>query len=204
MAHAQAAAGVKAAVRCGARSVEHGIDLDDEALELIVRSGCYLVPTLVAPEAVLSAADAGLPISHDMVGKAREVIERHRESFRRAVDAGVNIAMGTDSGISPHGDNLRELELMAANGLSPQDALRAATGAAAELMGLEGELGTIEPGKRADLLVVEGDPLELGSLRERIQAVYKDGVRVRPRSEPMLPGEPAPSSLPRPHVAIPL
>ena len=178
MAHAQAAEGVKAAVRCGARSIEHGIDLDDEALELMVKHGSYLVPTLVAPEAVVAAAGAGLPVADGMLAKAAEVVERHRESFRRAVDAGIKIAMGTDSGISPHGSNLRELELMTAHGLRPERALHATTGAAAELMGLDNDLGTIEPGKRADLVVVAGDPYDFGSLRERIEAVYMNGKQV--------------------------
>src|SRR5207237_7612032 len=107
--------------------------------------------------------------------KAREVTEAHVDSFRRAVAAGVRIAMGTDSAVTPHGENLRELELMAAGGMSPEDVLVATTRTAAELMGLERELGTLEPGKRADLVVVDGDPFELSGLEERIAAVYRDG-----------------------------
>jgi imidazolonepropionase-like amidohydrolase len=83
--------------------------------------------------------------------------------------------MGTDSGITPHGDNLEELELMAENGMTPEQALIATTSSAAELMGLDGELGTIEPGKRADLVVVDGDPYDFATLRSRITAVYQDG-----------------------------
>jgi imidazolonepropionase-like amidohydrolase len=83
--------------------------------------------------------------------------------------------MGTDSAVTPHGENLRELELMVAGGMSPEDTLVATTRTAAELMGLEGELGTLEPGKRADLVVVDGDPFDFAGLDRRIAAVYQDG-----------------------------
>ena len=98
--------------------------------------------------------------------------------FRRAAQAGVKVAMGTDCPVAPHGTNLRELVLMAENGFSPQQALIAATSSAAELMGLADELGTLEPGKRGDVVVLEGDPFDFEKLPERIKAVYKDGVRV--------------------------
>ena len=88
--------------------------------------------------------------------------------------------MGTDCPVAPHGTNLNELRLMAANGFTPTQALVAATSNAAELMGLRDELGTIEPGKRADLVVVDGDPFAFDTLRERIEQVWKDGVRVVP------------------------
>ena len=90
----------------------------------------------------------------------------------------MKIAMGTDSGVTPHGENLRELELMEAGGMTPQQVLTATTATAAELMGLERELGSIEAGKRADLVVVDGDPFELAKLPGRVVAVYKDGDRV--------------------------
>ena len=178
MAHAQAADGIKAAVRAGIRSIDHGVYLDDEAIQLMLERGTYLVPTLVAPRGVVTAAEAGAPLPENIVAKARAVVEVHRESFRRAVEAGVRVAMGTDSGVTPHGENLRELALMVEAGMSPEDALVASTRTAAELMGLEGELGTLEPGKRADLVVVDGDPLDVSTLAERISAVYKDGERV--------------------------
>jgi imidazolonepropionase-like amidohydrolase len=175
MSHAQAAVGIKNAVRAGVRSIEHGIYIDDEALELMLENGTYLVPTLVAPLGVLRAADAGIPIPEHVLTKATDVVEVHRDSIRRAAAAGVKIAMGTDAGVVPHGTNLEELQLMTEVGMSPVDVLVATTKTAAELMGLERELGTIEPGKRADLVVVTGDPLDFTDLETRIERVYQDG-----------------------------
>jgi imidazolonepropionase-like amidohydrolase len=178
MAHAQATSGIKNAIRAGIRSIDHGIYLDDEAIEMMLARGTWLVPTLVAPRGVIDAADAGAAIPEASVAKAREVVEIHRTSFARAVEAGVKVAMGTDSGVTPHGQNLRELALMVDGGMTPMDAIVATTRSAAELMGLEDELGTLEPGKRADLVVLDGDPLDLATLAGRIEAVYQDGTRV--------------------------
>lgn len=175
MAHAHGTPGVKAAIRAGVRSIEHGTYLDDEAIGMMLEAGTYLVPTLVAPTGVLRAADGGANLPEVMVEKAREVVDAHRESFRRAVEAGVTIAMGTDSAITPHGENLAELELMAKGGMSPSDVLVATTKTASELVGVDGELGTLEAGKRADVVVVDGDALDLPTLRERIREVWKDG-----------------------------
>ena len=178
MAHAQATSGIKAAVRAGIRSIDHGIYLDDEAIEMMKERGTWLVPTLVAPRGVLDAADAGMAIPEASLAKAREVIDIHRESFRRAVEAGVRIAMGTDSGVTPHGRNLRELQLMADGGMSPAEVLVATTSSAAQLMRVDDELGTIETGKRADLVVITGDAYDLATIEDRIEAVYQDGRRV--------------------------
>ena len=178
MAHAQATPGIKNAIRAGIRSIDHGIYLDDEAIEMMLERGTWLVPTLVAPRGVIDAAEAGAAIPAASVAKAREVVEIHRASFAKAVAAGVKVAMGTDSGVTPHGENLRELALMVEGGMTPMQAIVATTRSAAELMGLEEELGTLEPGKRADLVVVDGDPLDVATLDQRIGAVYKDGVQV--------------------------
>ncbi len=175
MAHAQSNEGIKNAVRAGIRSIEHGIYLDDEAIDLMLKHGTWLVPTLVAPMGVVKAAEAGAQIAEASLRKAKEVVEVHRESFAKAVEAGVKIAMGTDSGVTPHGRNLEELELMAAGGMKPADVLVATTKSAAELMGIEGDSGTIEPGKRADLVVVEGDPLDVAGMADRVRAVYQMG-----------------------------
>ncbi|TMK81375.1 MAG: amidohydrolase family protein [Actinobacteria bacterium] len=177
MAHAQASDGIKNAVRAGIRSIDHGLYLDDEAIDLMLSHGTYLVPTLVAPTGVLQAAEQGIQIPEASLAKARQVIDVHRESFRKAVAAGVKIAMGTDSGVTPHGQNLRELELMQEGGMTPAEVLVATTKTAAELMALQDELGTLEPGKRADLVLVDGDALDLVKLGDRVTAVYKDGER---------------------------
>ena len=177
MAHAQGSDGIKNAVRAGIRSIEHGIYLDDEAIELMLRSGTWLVPTLVAPQGVLDAVDAGASLVPAVVEKAREVLDVHRQAFRKAVEAGVRIAMGTDSGVTPHGRNLRELELMAAGGMSPAAVLEATTRSAAQLLGVDEDRGTIGPGKLADLVVVGGDPYAFAGLDGRIEQVWKGGVR---------------------------
>jgi len=175
MSHAQSIVGIKNAVRAGVRSIEHGIYLDDEAIALMLEHGTYLVPTLVAPMGVIRAAEAGAAVPEVAVRKSREVMEAHRDSFRRAVEAGVKVAMGTDSGVTPHGENLDELQLMAEGGMAPDQVLVSTTRTAAELMALENELGTIEPGKRADLVAVSGDPLDFRELAERVERVYQDG-----------------------------
>jgi imidazolonepropionase-like amidohydrolase len=178
MAHAQATPGIKNAIRAGIRSIDHGIYLDDEAIQMMLDRGTWLVPTLVAPRGVIDAADAGAAIAPQSVAKAREVVEIHRDSFARAVGAGVKVAMGTDSGVTPHGDNLRELALMVEGGMTPMQAIVATTSSAAELMGLADELGTIEAGKRADFVVMDGDPLDVETMDQRIAAVYQDGTQV--------------------------
>lgn len=177
MAHAQATDGIKNAIRAGIRSIEHGIFLDDEAIEMMLDRGTYLVPTLVAPTGVIRAAEAGAAIPEASVRKAREVVDIHRDSFARAVRAGVPVAMGTDSGVTPHGDNLEELALMAAGGMEPWQVLHATTRVAAECLGVSADRGTIEVGKRADLVVLDGDPFDFSGMRQRVAAVYLDGKK---------------------------
>ncbi|HZD65985.1 MAG TPA: amidohydrolase family protein [Acidimicrobiales bacterium] len=178
MAHAQATTGIKAAVRAGIRSIEHGIYLDDEAIAMMLERGTWLVPTLVAPRAVLAAADAGARLPEASLRKAREVIDVHRASFAKAVAGGVKVAMGTDAGVGPHGSNLDELALMADGGMDPASVLVATTSSAAQLVGVADSLGTVEPGKRADLVLLAGDPYDFEGVRDRVRAVYQDGVRV--------------------------
>ncbi len=105
MAHAQATDGIKAAIRTGIRSIEHGIYLDDEAIQMMLDRGTFLVPTLSAPRGVFAARDAGIPVPDVFIKKCEMVIEVHTESIRRAIEAGVKVAMGTDSGVCPHGQN---------------------------------------------------------------------------------------------------
>jgi imidazolonepropionase-like amidohydrolase len=178
MSHAQGADGIKNAVRAGIRSIEHGIFLDDEGISLMLERGTWLVPTLSAPQAVIDLVEAGGSLPEAVVAKAHAVIEIHRLAVRRAIEAGVKVAMGTDSGVGPHGSNLREVELMTDVGLSPAQALVATTSEAARLLDVADELGTIEPGKRGDLVVIDGDPLDVKGLGDRVRQVWKDGVRV--------------------------
>lgn len=175
MAHAQATEGIKSAIRTGIRSIEHGIYLDDEAIQMMLDHGTYLVPTLIAPMGVLEAADRGVNVPAYAIEKTKMVIETHRESIRRAIDAGVKVAMGTDSGVTPHGQNLRELEQMVACGMSPSAAIQSATRTAAQLMGIEGDRGCLEAGKRADMVIVGGAPYEFAGMRDRITHVIQHG-----------------------------
>jgi imidazolonepropionase-like amidohydrolase len=178
MAHALGGESIKAAVRAGIRSIEHGVYLDDEGIEQMVEHGTFFVPTLGAPRAVLEAARAGKAIHEASLRKQLDASKHHQRSVERAIKARVKFAMGTDAGVSRHGDNILEVEYMVDAGMSAQDAWLASTRNAAELLGLLGELGTIEPGKRADLVLLQGDALDVKGLRQRVAAVYKDGKRV--------------------------
>jgi imidazolonepropionase-like amidohydrolase len=184
MSHAAGAEGVKAALRNGVRSIEHGIYLDDEAIALMLERDAWLVPTLIAPRGVLAAAAAGAAIGEHIVAKAKMVIDAHRDSVRRAIAAGVRVAFGTDTGVTPHGRNLDELPLLVECGQTPVQALHTATLSAARLMRLDEEFGSLEPGKRADLVIVDGDPLDVATLAERIERVYQDGRLVHTADRP--------------------
>ncbi|MCZ2401619.1 amidohydrolase family protein [Paenarthrobacter sp. Z7-10] len=179
MAHAQSTDGIKNAVRAGIRSIEHGIYLDDEAISMMIEAGTWLVPTLSAPQAVLNAVAGGAKIPAESLRKARDVIAAHLDSFARAVNAGVKVAMGTDTGVGPHGANLDELAMMEAGGMTPQQVLAASTSSAADLLGMGDDVGTLAPGKLADMVVVSGDPFDLSAFKSNIASVYKGGVKVR-------------------------
>ncbi len=179
MAHAHGPEGIKRAVRAGVRSIDHGTFLDEEAVAMMLEHGTWLVPTLTAGDTTDALAeDPHLP--EQVREKLRGLGRPEFDAFRLAAEAGVRIAMGTDCPVAPHGTNLNELTHMAAHGLTPEQALVAATSSAAELMGLQDELGTLAPGKRADLVVVDGDPFAFATLKERVSEVWKDGVRVVP------------------------
>lgn len=178
LAHAQGAAGIKNALRAGVRSIEHGIFIDEECIELFLDTGAWLVPTLLAPTALIEAIEAGMRVAPEMEAKARSVIDTHLESVRRAHQAGVKIAMGTDGGVFAHGQAPRELSIMMRAGLSAQEVLIAATSSAAELLRIDEEVGTIEVGKSADLLVLGGDAWDLDHFGENIEAVLQAGKEV--------------------------
>ncbi len=160
MAHAQGSRGIQNALVAGVASIEHGVYLTDELIELMIERNVYLVPTLVAPRAVIQFSQEHPELLPPvMAAKAHGVVEAHTQSFRRAVKAGVNIAMGTDAGVGRHGDNGQELVLMVENGMTPIQAIVASTSHAAQLLHLEQNLGTLEAGKLADVIIVDGNVL---------------------------------------------
>src|SRR6185295_3832483 len=160
MAHAQATQGIKNAVLGGIDSIEHGIYLDEEVIAAMKQRGTFFVPTLVAPLWVMRRAEKDpSSVPPYALRKAREVAGDHQESFRLAVERGVKIAMGTDTGVGPHGTNAEELERMVGGGMTPMQAIVATTKIAAECARLASITGTLEVGKRADVLGVDGDPL---------------------------------------------
>lgn len=182
MAHAQGAEGIKNAVRAGIHSIEHGIFLDDEAIDLMLEHGTFLVPTLLAPLAVVEIAEEKGTMPEWGVRKAKETIEIHSESISRAYKAGVKIAMGTDAGVMAHGTNLRELGLMCGIGMSPMESIVATTKIAAECLGWQDKVGTVEVGKLADIIITKTDPLtNIRSLEnvDNIGLVMKDGKVVK-------------------------
>ena len=182
MAHAQGAEGIKNAVRAGIHSIEHGIYLDDEAIGLMLEKGTFLVPTLLAPIAVLEIAEATGTMPEWGVQKARESIEAHSESIGKAYQAGVKIAMGTDAGVMKHGTNLRELGLMCGVGMSAMESIVATTRVAAECLGWQDKVGTLNAGKLADVIISKADPLANVRVLEdvdNIGLVMKDGRIVK-------------------------
>ncbi|SNS89471.1 Imidazolonepropionase [Geodermatophilus pulveris] len=175
--HAIGRAGIHNALLAGIDSVEHGFYLDDELLELAVAQGTFLVPTMLAVDGIVRNGRAG-GIPGWAVDKAEAEAAQQRKSFADAVSSGMRIAAGTDAGtpFNPHDDLAAELALMVRHGLSPMQALVAATGAAAENLGLAHEIGTLEVGKLADLVLVDGDPVEDVAATGRVALVVKDGV----------------------------
>ncbi|MCS6295478.1 MAG: amidohydrolase family protein [Nitrospira sp.] len=178
-AHAHGASGMKNALRAGVHSIEHATLMDDEAAGMMTQRGVYMVPTLSAL-ATTAACPTGCGIPDSARSKARNMVKQHEKSFRSAVRRGVPIALGTDAGtpFNHHGENAQELERMVALGMTPMDAIMTSTSAAARLLRLSDEIGTIEAGKQADLLVVEGNPLRnIGLLlkQERIAGVMQRG-----------------------------
>ena len=168
MSHAQANQGILNAVLAGVESIEHGIYLDERVVDEMTKRGTFLVATLIAPVSVLRLAEEHPGSMPEWgVRKSKEVIEDHQASFRYAVERGVRIAFGTDTGVGVHGTNAGELKLMVDNGMTPMQALVAVTKTAAECACLGSVAGTIEPGKRADILAVRGDPLEDITILER-------------------------------------
>jgi imidazolonepropionase-like amidohydrolase len=180
-AHAHGADGIAGALRAGVDSIEHGSFLDEPCIELFLQTNAFLVPTLMAGESVSQWAEIDGFLPEAVREKARQVGPVMRGSLGRAARAGVRIAFGTDCGVSPHGTNAHEFELMVAAGLSPSEAIVAATVNAAELCGLSRDCGTLEPGMAADLVAVDGDPLSDVSALRKIVLVVRAGELQAPR-----------------------
>jgi imidazolonepropionase-like amidohydrolase len=176
--HSYGASGVKDAVRAGADSIEHGIDLDDETLADMVRRGTVWVPTIDHNRYYVDARD-DFGFKPEAIPPLQEYIAKNLESTRRAVKAGVKIGMGSDAVFSMFGQNTRELEWMVKAGMTPAQALATATTTAAELLDQKDRLGRIAPGFAADLVAIEGKPLEnIGDVITGVRWVMKDGIVV--------------------------
>lgn len=177
-AHAHGKDGIEAALRAGVDSVEHATYTDAESLALFKRTGAYLVPTMVAPEAALAQARAGAR-PPAVLAKAEEAAKiafaNHIEQFR----SGVKIAFGTDTGVSSHGLNAKEFKMMVDAGMSPAEAIKTATVNAADLLDRSASLGTLEPGKDADIIAVSTSPLADVTQLERPTFVMRRGVVVK-------------------------
>lgn len=180
-AHAHGVDGIKAALRAGADSIEHGTFIDDEAIALFKKNGAYLVPTMLAPVTTAQQAKAGMlsAAAAEKVGEGKSAIPHHRAAIR----AGVRIAFGTDSGISRNGQNALEFALLVDRGMTPAAAIEAATVNAATLLGREGRIGTIEAGKDADIVAVRGDPLSDVRALEQMWFVMKRGTVIKSGGE---------------------
>jgi imidazolonepropionase-like amidohydrolase len=176
-AHAHGAAGAKVAIRAGIDSIEHGSFLDDEAVRMMKEHGTYLVPTLMAGE-YAGGRKATRKYPPEITAKALQALDGRSAAFKRAVGAGVKIAFGTDSGVSPHGRNAEEFALLVEHGLSAAAALRTSVTAAA-LLGVDRLTGTIEAGKEADIVAVPGNVLANIAATEKVRFVMKGGKIVR-------------------------
>jgi imidazolonepropionase-like amidohydrolase len=174
-AHAHGTEGIKAAVRAGVTSIEHGSILDSEAVTLMVQHGTWLVPTLMAGDQVSQMAQAGR-LPPPIAAKALALAPRVQASFRMAVKGGVKIALGTDAGVFPHGRNAHEFTLMVRFGMTPMQAIQAGTLSAATLLGRETDVGSLATGKYADIVAVKGDPLQDITTLEHVDFVMKGGA----------------------------
>ena len=177
-AHGHGAEGIKAAIRAGVRSIEHASLIDEEGLALARDKGVWLVMDIYNGDYIDAVGTAeGWP--EEYLRKNRETTQVQRDNFRRAVEMGAPLAFGTDAGVFPHGLNARQFRYMVANGMTPLQAIRAATQDAAQVIGRGAELGRIAPGAFADMIAVIGDPLADVTVLERVNGVVKGGQRIR-------------------------
>jgi imidazolonepropionase-like amidohydrolase len=177
-AHAHGALGIKYAVLAGVESIEHGSYINDEDIELMKQRGTYLVPTVYLEDWLMENIES-LGLTQNMKDKARVVLPIARKNLSHAFQSGVKVAFGTDSAVYPHGLNAHEFGSMVSMGLPPLTAIQAATVNAADLIGWSDRVGTLEPGKFADLVAVDGDPLANVRVLESIKFVMKGGMVVK-------------------------
>jgi imidazolonepropionase-like amidohydrolase len=175
-AHAHAAKGIVNAVRAGVASIEHGSLIDDEGIALMKQKGTYMVPTLYTLDFIVKEGrESGVP--QYGIDKAIEIGKVQRANLKKAYQAGVKFAYGTDAAVFPHGRNSRDFAILVDQlGVPPMEAIRMATQSAADLIGIGDRAGTIEPGKWADVIAVAGDPLQNIRLLEDVKFVMKGGV----------------------------
>ena len=174
-AHAHGTAGINAALEAGVDSIEHGSFLDARSLELFITKGAFHVPTIIAGITVLEMAKRNGVLTAPQIEKAMIVGVKIKEALARSHKAGVTIAFGTDMGVGPHGQNAREFGFLVEAGMRSSDAIKAATINAARLLDLSAEIGTIAPGKSADVIAVDSSPLDDISVLERVTFVMVRG-----------------------------
>jgi imidazolonepropionase-like amidohydrolase len=178
-AHAHGTDGINAALRAGVDTIDHGSFLDRESIRLFKQTGAYLVPTL-SPSYKIPAQMEGNPFFTEAIkAKALAASAASRANFGSAYHAGVKIAFGTDSAVTKHGENADEFGMMVESGMTASDAIRSATVVAAELLQMSHTLGTIEPGKAADIIAVDKNPLDDITVLENVSVVIKDGKQFK-------------------------
>jgi imidazolonepropionase-like amidohydrolase len=175
-AHAHGKQGMEAAIKAGVDSIEHGTYLDAETIAMLKKYGTYLVPTIIAGKTVAEMAKKPGALHPSVRAKAARIGPLIQDSFRRAYAGGVKIAFGTDSGVSNHGENAREFAYMVEAGMPPIEAILSATRNAADLLGASDTVGSIQPGRFADVIAVAGDPLKDITALQRVVFVMKGGV----------------------------
>lgn len=174
-AHAHGPEGIRYAIRAGVDSIEHGSLIDDEGIELAVEHGTFLTLDIYTSEYLVNEGES-VGFLPEMLEKARSVNDQRYDIFRRVVEGGGRIVFGTDSSVIPHGTNARQFTRMVEHGMTPMQAIQSATTVAAELLDWAGETGAIAPGYYADIIAVNGNPLDDISTLEKVHFVMKDGV----------------------------
>ena len=174
-AHAHGAEGMKRAIRAGVTTIEHGSFMDDEAIELFKKYGTYYVPTIIAGKSVLDSVKVPGYYHPLVVPKILETGKQTAITFAKAYKAGVKVAFGTDAGVFPHGYNAKEFMYMVEGGMPMMEAIKSATIVNAEILGMKTDLGSIEKGKLADIVAIDGDPLQDAKAMMKVVLVMKEG-----------------------------